>query len=285
MGAKEFIIMKVTVAIPCYNGAEFVGAAIESVLEQTRPADEILIIDDGSTDNSVAIIQQYPVTLVEHVQNKGLATARNTAVSQASSDILIYVDVDATADPTLIETLLSGYTSDQIGGVGGQGIESSIHNLADRWRRAHATQGHGNQPKQVKHLYGLCMSYRVSVLKEINGFNTQFLTNAEDVEIGLRVNEAGYQLQYLPNAKVYHKRTDTIDSLKRTMRNWYYAGYLAQKLNNSGLFRAYAGVIKRLFTDPIQDLLIHKDIEMAKLSWQIGLIKLDAFQEARRASL
>ena len=269
-----------TVAIPCYNGAAYIGRTIESVLHQSQPATEVLVIDDGSTDNSRQIIAQYPVRLVAHEQNKGLATARNTAVSATTTNILIFVDVDAFADYHLVETLLSGYTGSQIAGVGGQGIESNINSLADRWRRTHASQGHGDKPKAVDYLYGLCMSYHTAVLQQIGGFDPIYRTNAEDVDMGLRLRAAGYQLRYLPQAQVYHQRTDDQSSLERAMFNWYRAGYTARRRNQASAWRLFAGTTKRLLFDPIHDLWRERDLAMARLSWRISWIKLKALWSA-----
>lgn len=272
--------MKTTVAIPCFNGAKYIGQTIESVLRQTHSVEQILVIDDGSTDESVSIIQSYPVQLIQHGQNKGLANARNTAIEATTGDILVYIDVDAFADPDLIRIILTGYDKPEIGGIGGQGIETNIHTLADKWRRTHATQGYGDKPKIVDHLYGLCMSYRLSVLKQVGGFNPEFSTNAEDVDIGLRVNRLGYYLRYLPNAKVYHQRTDSEDSLKQAIYNWYAAGYRAKKINHFQPWRLYAGVFRRLVTDPLFDIFIQHDLGMARLSWQLGWIKVHALQHS-----
>lgn len=266
--------MNVTVAIPCYNGEQYVGRAIESVLDQSRPADEILVIDDGSTDDSLNIIQRYPVRLVKHEDNRGLAEARNTAIDEAQGDILIFVDVDAFADQHLVEILLSPYINTQVGGAGGQGIESNIQSVADRWRSMHAKQSHGDQPKKVPFLFGLCMSYRLKVLKEVEGFDPRFTTNAEDVDLGLRVNAAGYDLYYFPEAKVYHQRTDNIDSLKLTMMRWYEAGYYAARFNRAHPWKLFAGTLRRIITDPIKDMAVFCDPELAPLSIKINLLKL-----------
>lgn len=269
-----------TVAIPCYNGAAYIGRTIESVLHQSQPATEVLVIDDGSTDNSRQIIAQYPVRLVAHEQNKGLATARNTAVSATTTNILIFVDVDAFADYHLVETLLSGYTGSQIAGVGGQGIESNINSLADRWRRTHASQGHGDKPKAVDYLYGLCMSYHTAVLQQIGGFDPIYRTNAEDVDMGLRLRAAGYQLRYLPEAKVYHQRTDDQASLEHAMFNWYRAGYTARRRSQAAPWRLFLGTATRLLRDPAHDLWHERDLAMAYLSWRMGWIKLKAIWSA-----
>jgi GT2 family glycosyltransferase len=252
------------------------------VLNQSRPADEILVIDDGSTDDSVEIIRHYPVRLVQHNGNQGLAVARNTAITAANSDVLVFVDVDAFADSHLLATLLKGYDSPKIGGVGGQGIESNVHSLADHWRRAHASQSHGNRPRDVEFLYGLCMSFRLEALRGIGGFNSVFRSNAEDIDVGLRMNGAGYRLRYLPEARVYHQRTDDEMSLKRTMVAWYTAAYHAKQLNKAQPWRLFAGTLRRLIADPLSDLIIEHDLELAHLSWQISWVKLRALWQAAR---
>lgn len=275
--------MKVTAAIPCFNGASFLGGAIESLLAQTRPADEILVIDDGSTDGTPGVASSYPVALVQHRHNKGLAAARNTAISRAQGDIVAFLDVDAYAAPDWLRALLSGY-EEQVGGVGGQGIEANILSLADRWRRAHASQTHGQQEKDVPYLPGLCMSFRRDAVERVGGFDLAFRTNGEDVDIGMRLTAAGYRLRYMPQARVYHQRTDDEASLKRTMAAWYSGAYRARKANHRHPWMLFAGTLRRLFTDPMADLTIHRDAGMARLSWSIGWAKLHALLQAARSS-
>lgn len=268
--------MDLTVAVPCYNGARYVGPTIESLLDQSWPADEIIVVDDGATDESVDVIRRYPVTLVQHAQNRGLSSARNTAIDTANGDILVFIDVDALADENLLEVLRSGYDAPRVGGVGGQGIESNIHSLADRWRRTHASQTHGNQPKDVEAFFGLCMSYRLNALRSVGGFNENFRTNGEDLDVGIRLNAAGYRLRYLPEAKVYHQRTDDEASLKRTMVAWHTGAYYAKRVNNYQAWHVLAGALRRLVVDPLSDLFVRRDLSLARLSWQIGWLKLAA---------
>ncbi len=270
----------VTAAIPVYNGANFIGPTIESLLNQTRKAEEILVIDDGSTDETVEICRHYPIRLVEHKSNRGLAAARNTAAEEAKSDIIVFIDVDALADKDLLRIIMDAYGEPDIGGVGGQGIESSIHSLADRWRKAHASQGHGDREKEVDHLFGLCMSYPLPVIREIGGFNPEFRTNGEDVDAGLRVRAAGYRLLYLPQAIVYHQRSDDVESLLQTMANWYTAGYKAKKINNAHTGRLYLGVFRHVVSDIAHDIFVERDLTMARLSCQLNWAKFRALRIA-----
>lgn len=269
--------MKVSVAIPCYNGSAYIGDSLQSVLAQSRPADEILVVDDGSTDDSAAIIRRYPVSLLSHAQNKGLSAARNTALGAAAGDILLYIDVDALAAPNLLDVLLAAYTPDaQLAGVGGQGIESNIRSLADRWRRAHASQGHGPRAKNAPFLFGLCMSFRVKALQQVGGFNETFRTNAEDMDIGLRLTQAGFYLRYLPEAQVFHQRSDDVASLKRAMMAWYSGAYRAKQRNQAQAWRLFAKTAQRIITDPLQDVFILRDPALAPLSVVLGFAKLQA---------
>lgn len=83
--------MKTTIIIPCYNQGEYVSDAIESCLDQG--AHEIIVINDGSTDNSREIIEKYPVKLINQV-NKGLPSARNTGLMNATGDFILPLDAD-----------------------------------------------------------------------------------------------------------------------------------------------------------------------------------------------
>lgn len=86
----------VSVIIPCYNGAAFVGQAIESVLAQTQPVREVIVIDDGSTDDSASVIKQFAdrhVILIEQ-ENQGESHARNKGIERASGQLIALLDAD-----------------------------------------------------------------------------------------------------------------------------------------------------------------------------------------------
>jgi GT2 family glycosyltransferase len=268
--------MNVTVAIPCYDGARFLAHAVEALLAQSRPAGEIIVVDDGSSDGSASVAARYPVRLLRHGGNRGLAAARNTALAAAGGDVLVFVDVDAYAGADCLEVLLGGYDDGRAAGVGGQGIEVNVRTPADRWRRAHATQGYGDRPRWVAHLHGICMSYRVEALRGVGGFDPAFCTNGEDVEIGLRLNAAGHRLRYLPGARVYHQRGDDEESLRRTMVAWCLGAYRARRANRCRPWRSFAGTLRRMAMDPLHDLLIERDVSLARLSRRICRAKLEA---------
>jgi glycosyltransferase involved in cell wall biosynthesis len=83
----------ISVVIPAYNGEVFLQQAIESALEQTWPRTEVVVVDDGSTDQSAEIAGSYPVELVRQ-ENRGVAAARNRGVDAAKGDLFSFLDQD-----------------------------------------------------------------------------------------------------------------------------------------------------------------------------------------------
>jgi len=89
----------VSVIIPCYNGEKFIGEAIDSVLNQTYQNWELIIVDDGSTDNSKDIILKYTtinnkITLTEHKCNKGIAKTKNAGIANTRGKYIAFLDQD-----------------------------------------------------------------------------------------------------------------------------------------------------------------------------------------------
>ena len=84
----------VSIVITCYNHARFLGEAIESALAQIYPCIEIIVVDDGSTDNTVEVAAHYPGVKYVHQVNQGLSAARNTGLRESHGDVLIFLDAD-----------------------------------------------------------------------------------------------------------------------------------------------------------------------------------------------
>src|ERR1700674_1993892 len=138
------VVNNISVYIPAYNAEEFLSRAIEGVLAQTHPADEILVIDDGSRDATAGIAARYPtVTLLRHDRNRGLHATRHTASRAARNEFVAALDVDCVPDPTWLAALMSHLKDSNVVGVGGRLTESVRRTVADRWRCAHLRQERG----------------------------------------------------------------------------------------------------------------------------------------------
>ncbi len=135
-----------SVYIPAYNSAEFLSRAIDGLLAQTIPANEILVIDDGSRDSTAEIAARYPaVTLIRHPHNIGLGAARNTGFRTARNELVASLDADCVPDPGWLAGLVRHFDDPKVAGVGGRLIEGNQRTVADRWRRAHMPQEWGDR--------------------------------------------------------------------------------------------------------------------------------------------
>jgi glycosyltransferase involved in cell wall biosynthesis len=84
----------VSIIIPCYNQGHFLGEAVESVLAQNHPRCEIVVIDDGSTDNTSEVAARYPEVQYTWQENRGLAKARNSGLWHSQGEYLVFLDAD-----------------------------------------------------------------------------------------------------------------------------------------------------------------------------------------------
>ncbi len=105
-------MLDIGVVIPCYNGAAFIDNAIRSVLAQSRPVASIVVVDDASTDESVAIARSYatsgyPVSVIPAERNGGPATARNIGVSATKEPLVAFLDADDRWEPDHCATVAS----------------------------------------------------------------------------------------------------------------------------------------------------------------------------------
>ncbi|MHC4288004.1 MAG: glycosyltransferase family 2 protein [Planctomycetota bacterium] len=87
--------LKISAVIPAYNADKYIARSIDSVLSQTRPVDEIVVVDDGSTDNTAAVIKSYGDKIrYIHQPNAGVSAARNTGIEAATGDWIAFLDAD-----------------------------------------------------------------------------------------------------------------------------------------------------------------------------------------------
>jgi len=95
----------VSVVIPTYNSARFLASAIESVLGQSERPDEIIVVDDGSTDGTSDVLGRYGarIAVVTHPRNRGLPSARNSGIRVAAGSVIGFLDADDVWEPSMVE--------------------------------------------------------------------------------------------------------------------------------------------------------------------------------------
>ena len=228
METKLPAIPQVSLYIPCYNAERYIAACIEGVLAQTRRADELLVIDDGSKDRTVEIAARYPVRVVPHEANRGLGAARNPAFRNAQHELVAALDADCVPEPEWLERLLAHFSDPAIAGAGGRVEEAIQDSPADRWRKQHMPQHWGDAPvHNPRFLFGADTIYRKSAVLEAGGYDERCRTNGEDSDISARISARGGVTIYDPDARAQHQRHDGVASILDTYWRWYHPAVYA----------------------------------------------------------
>ncbi len=105
--------MKVSVVIPAYNEEKYIKACIDSIINQQEPADEIIVVNNNSTDSTVDIAGQYPVRIVNE-EEQGMIQARNRGFNEAQYDIIARTDADTIVPPDWIAKIKKTFENEQL---------------------------------------------------------------------------------------------------------------------------------------------------------------------------
>jgi glycosyltransferase involved in cell wall biosynthesis len=181
--------------IPVYNGAEFLGEAIESVLAQEYEPLRIIVIDDGSTDDSATIAQKYAGVLVIRQQNQGPAAARNAGLAVADAPYIALHDADDLLPPNKLRIQIE-YLEAHPETACVLGRQEWID--PPPWLPRDALYGE---------LGGIPLPsavFRTSVIRELGGFDPSFRTG-EDVDLLVRLRERGHGIFVLPDVVLYRR--------------------------------------------------------------------------------
>jgi len=210
---REIIADKsVSVVIACYNSEETIAECIESFLNQTYSPIEIVVVDDGSNDNTVKIAQKYPIRLIA-LTHCGVAHARNRGIKESSGNIILFAESDGKYAKNYVGSIIKRLDNPTVGcsfgGLGKVWASKSTHlvryiNL--RRVAAHELTVMGRRP-----IIG-GWAFRKKIFEEV-GVYDENLPCGEDVDLVRRVTKRGYKLSWEPDTYIYHKEPDTIFKL------------------------------------------------------------------------
>nr|HPG31076.1 glycosyltransferase family A protein [bacterium] len=131
---------KISVVICVFNGGKYIADCVDSVLKNIESNDELIIVNDGSTDNTESELAKFSnrlnIKIISYKKNKGLAAARNAGWQSASNDIIFYIDSDVEMPESALN-VLDEYADKYPGcsGFTGRGIETKIISKFDLWRK------------------------------------------------------------------------------------------------------------------------------------------------------
>jgi glycosyltransferase involved in cell wall biosynthesis len=201
----------ISVVMPCHNAAPFVEEAVASVLAQTYPRVELVIVDDGSTDGSSDILQRLAVEHPEHItllyQNRaGPFAARNLALARARGNFVAFLDADDLWAPEMLERLHAVLVDDlaDVAWCGWQNTGTAARDTQPRLPPAAAADGaldhafeHGKWPLNA-------LLVRRPLVDELRGFSERRAT-AMDYDFWLRLLARAPRLAAVPEVLAYHR--------------------------------------------------------------------------------
>jgi glycosyltransferase involved in cell wall biosynthesis len=197
----------VSVIIPCYNYAHLVDKAIESVLNQTRPVKEIIIVDDGSTDNTKQVVSTFSKVKYCYQENAGVAVARNTGIAMATGEYIVCLDADDRIDIEWVRACWEALEADPLLGIAYTGllaVEPDGKQTISQWPPQYNFDDMV-YPGGINQIPTCCM-FRKEMWKRLGGYRSRYApkgAGSEDAEFWLRSGLYGFKGKKVTDAPLF----------------------------------------------------------------------------------
>lgn len=237
----------VSILIPCYNEEMVLKNCIDSVIDQKYPNYEILILDDGSTDNTLKIATLYEkLNSNVHVytkQNGGKASALNVGIDKCIGDIVVSLDADSIFLKDTLIKLIAPFNNDEIAAVCGNIKISNRNKLLNKLQSLEYISGLNIQRRTFAHLNcvsvisGAIGAFRKDKLIEIGKYSHD--TIVEDMDITVTLAKLGYKIEYIGNAIAYTEAPESIKEFYNQRYRWSYGCIEVLSKHSNILFKGY----------------------------------------------
>ena len=211
-----------SVVVCAYDAGETLDECLRHTCALTYPGLEILVVDDGSTDDTAAIVARHPRARLVSIPHGGLAVARNEGLRAASGDLVAYLDSDAYPSPEWPYYLALGMDSATVVGVGGPNVPPPDEPpAAQRVARAPGGPVHVLlSDDRAEHVPGCNMAFWRDTLLEVGGFDPVYTAAGDDVDLCWRVLDRGHDIGFHPAALVWHHRRAGVGAYLRQQRGY-----------------------------------------------------------------
>ena len=218
----------VSVVVPAFNEAVGIAAAVGSLATSDYPTLEIVVVDDGSTDDTADIVEALGLANVRVVRqpNSGKATALNTGIAAASHDILVLVDGDTVFQPDTVRMIVQQLRDPSVGAVAGNAKVGNRGGLIGRWQHLEYVVGFNLERRMfdllgsITTVPGAVGAFRREALALVGGVSVDTL--AEDTDLTMAILRAGYRVVYEPRAVAWTEAPAGFNDLWRQRYRWCY---------------------------------------------------------------
>jgi biofilm PGA synthesis N-glycosyltransferase PgaC len=214
-----------TVLVPAYNEAATIADTIRSLQAQTHPPDEIIVIDDCSTDATGQIARSLGVTVLRPPRNNGCkAGAQNFALDHVQTTFTLAIDGDTTLAPDAVEKLLTSFGDEHVAAACGLVLPQYVQTVWERGRYIEylfafsfckPIQDYYDRPLIAS---GCFSAYRTDVLRAMGGWSTR--TVAEDMDLTWRLFHAGHGVRFIPQAVCYPVEPHNWHFMRKQLKRW-----------------------------------------------------------------
>ncbi|MFN3929200.1 MAG: glycosyltransferase family 2 protein [Thermoflexus sp.] len=244
----------ISVIIPNWNGAAHLPTCLEALRRQTYVHREVLVVDNGSTDDSLQLLARYPeVRVLTLGRNRGFAGAVNEGIRAARGEIIALLNNDTEASPTWLEALAAAFERHPDAGLLASRImlfdrRDVFHSAGDYYRVDGIPGNRGvwekdvgqyDREEEVFSACGAAAAYRRELFDDIGLFDEDFFYSCEDMDLAWRAQIAGWNCWYVPTAVVYHKLSATGGGPTASFYDGRNFLYLIAKDYPAGLLRRF----------------------------------------------
>jgi GT2 family glycosyltransferase len=207
--------------VPCFNDVATLRCAVESLLAQTVPPVEVVVIDDGSTDMPATALGGLDARVVRHERNMGRGAARARAMRELEHEFVVCCDATNVLEPTFVEVGLPWFADDRVAAVVGRIAQPPARNVAERWRGRHLFKL--ESAREVRRGASLSTGgtlVRASAVRQAGGYDPR-LRHTEDADLSTRLAASGFDIVHDPNLQVLSIASNTVLQVLERYWRWY----------------------------------------------------------------
>lgn len=210
-----------SIIVPIYNSAATIEACLRALQAAIGPSDEIIVVDDGSTDGGCVGLPDDITTSISEVTcavNIGRGPARNLGADKACGDVLVFVDSDVAVHPDALSKLRAAFADDPglMAAIGSYDNRPAAPGLVSQYRNLLHHHTHHTRGPTATHFWTGLGAVRRDLFTTLGGLDqTTWARNMEDVEFGHRIVDCGHTIAVMPDVEGTHHKALTVTSMTR----------------------------------------------------------------------